>query len=271
MARARMLRATFFSSQRMGTVSRDARLLFAGLWVVADDEGRLPDNARLILGEVFPWDPDVREDDVRLWLNQLETIGSIRRYNVNGGDYIYIPKWSKHQKPQHPTLSSLPPPPDTCSEELSTPPENDSGETHEPLTKNSPQVRLGQVRSGQGTFGVTPQEPKPTPDGTKQAPDPGLDIVGNQLATRFHATLRPRNRTSLELVRTATVVTHLRKWISDQIIDELIGRIIETNTEPGSARYLLMAGRNWATENLPGVKIPDVPGLGAAPPQRRTA
>jgi hypothetical protein len=82
-------------------------------------------------------------------------------------------------------------------------------------------------------------------------------------------TLRPRARTSLERIKATAVVEHLQAHISDQAIDECIGKIAEQPNEPGSSRYLLAAGRNWASENIPGLRIPDIAGYTAGPRQTK--
>jgi hypothetical protein len=84
------------------------RLLFAGLWTIADREGRLLDRPRKIKAEVLPYD----EYDVGSGLAQLEEHGFIRRYAVAGVCCIQIVNWSKHQSP-HPreAPSELPAPP----------------------------------------------------------------------------------------------------------------------------------------------------------------
>lgn len=111
MARSRTLRPSFFSSFSLAEVSRDCRLLFAGLWVEADDEGRLIDSPKHLAGAVFPHDDDVTGPMVKDWLDDLVKIEAIRRYETPNGRYIVIVNWSEHQKPPHPTPSKLPPPP----------------------------------------------------------------------------------------------------------------------------------------------------------------
>jgi hypothetical protein len=299
MARMRALRAEFFTSQTLAKVSRDARYLFEGLWIEADDSGRLVDNVKLIVGAVFPWDDDVTSTDVELWLKDLERIGAIERYAVDGGNYIHIVAWSRHQKPQHPIPSTLPAPPESHSPADSEHQESGSRVAHEPLMSDSrvpheplmsdsrvpheplmsdsrvpheplmsgsrvvtPQVRLGQVRSGQGSSGEPPRAPTPNRTGPANPNTPAL-------VERWMNTLRPRARTSLERIKATAVVEHLQAHISDQAIDECIGKIAEQPTEPGSSRYLLAAGRNWASENIPGLRIPDIAGYTAGPRQTK--
>lgn len=96
MARARNIKPGFFLNDELAECSRDARLLFIGLWTIADREGRLVDKPKRIKLEVFPYDNDV---DCELLLSQLESKGFIVRYVVGGDRFIEIPKFKKHQTP----------------------------------------------------------------------------------------------------------------------------------------------------------------------------
>lgn len=98
MARKRMLSPEFFLDEDLAMVSPWARLLFAGLWCHADREGRLEDKPKRLAVQVFPYDRDV---DVEGHLQELTEQEFIRRYSVDGGNYIQVIKFLKHQRP-HP-------------------------------------------------------------------------------------------------------------------------------------------------------------------------
>jgi hypothetical protein len=73
-----------------------ARLLFAGLWTLADRRGRLPDRPKRIKVEVLPYD-DV---DVNSLLDDLGAHGFILRYaTADGQRYIQVVTFDKHQTP----------------------------------------------------------------------------------------------------------------------------------------------------------------------------
>ena len=107
MARARLLKPGFFANDKLGELPPVARLLFQGLWCIADREGRLEDRPKRIKAEVLPYD---RGDPDRL-LDLLADAGFIERYGVAGSNYIQISAFTKHQHP-HPNEpgSALPPP-----------------------------------------------------------------------------------------------------------------------------------------------------------------
>ena len=96
------------------------RLLFAGLWCIADREGRLEDRPKRIKAEVLPYD-DCDVDDL---LNKLAEREFIIRYEVNGEKYIQVVNFIKHQNPHYKEVPSEIPAPEghTDSEYKSPPP-----------------------------------------------------------------------------------------------------------------------------------------------------
>lgn len=93
MGRTRSIRPGFFLNEKLAEVNPLGRLLFAGLWTIADRRGRLEDRPRRIKAELLPYD-DCDIDDL---LNQLSISGFIHRYIVNGERYIEIVNFEKHQ------------------------------------------------------------------------------------------------------------------------------------------------------------------------------
>lgn len=108
MARIRSIKPEFPHSETIGSLSRDARLLFIMLWTIVDDEGRARAASRLLASLLFPYDDDA-PGAIEGWLGELEREGCIRRYEVEGSRYLDIPNWLKHQKIDKPTKSKLPP------------------------------------------------------------------------------------------------------------------------------------------------------------------
>ncbi len=107
MARGRQLKPAFFTDGDMCEMSPLARLLFAGLWCLADREGRLEDKPKDIKIQILPGD-DVDTDEL---LNELAQ-KFITRYEVEGRRYIQIHNFNKHQTPhKNEAESTLPQPP----------------------------------------------------------------------------------------------------------------------------------------------------------------
>lgn len=95
MARARNIKPGFYKNEDLAECSERARLLFPGLWMLADREGRLEDRPRRIKGEIFPFDAF----DVDPLLDELARWKFIRRYAVAGVRYIQVLRFLDHQSP----------------------------------------------------------------------------------------------------------------------------------------------------------------------------
>lgn len=96
MARARNIKPGLFRNEILGVADPLYTLLFEGLWLLADREGRLEDRPLRIKGDVFPYRDGI---DVNAMLGWLEGSGFIRRYRVSGLALIHILKFTKHQNP----------------------------------------------------------------------------------------------------------------------------------------------------------------------------
>jgi hypothetical protein len=114
MPRARSLKPGFFSNEDLIELPFEHRLLFAGLWTLADREGRQEDRPKKIKLHIFPGD----NVDCDKGLDALASRGFIRRYKVNGIAYIQVINWSKHQSPHVKEAASTIPAP--CENSAST-------------------------------------------------------------------------------------------------------------------------------------------------------
>jgi hypothetical protein len=108
MARSRNIKPGFFGNEVLADVHPLGRLLFAGLWTIADREGRLEDRPKKIKVFILPYD----ECDVDALLNDLMSRGFITRYTVAGTGYIQVNNWHKHQQPHIKEVASSIPAPD---------------------------------------------------------------------------------------------------------------------------------------------------------------
>ncbi|MDE9545266.1 hypothetical protein [Xenorhabdus bovienii] len=95
MARSRNIKPGFFTNDDLAECEPLARLLFAGLWTIADREGRLEDKPRKIKAMILPYD----DADCNDLLEQLHKKNFITRYAVDGNEFIQINNWKKHQNP----------------------------------------------------------------------------------------------------------------------------------------------------------------------------
>jgi len=107
MARIRSIKIGFFQNEELAALSPHHRLMFAGLWLLADRDGRLEDRPKRIGAELFPYE-DI--DALRL-LADLAGAGFIQRYSETGRQFIQVIGFSKHQRPHPKELPSVIPKP----------------------------------------------------------------------------------------------------------------------------------------------------------------
>lgn len=134
MARIRTIKPEFPQSESMGRVSRDARLLFVNLWTICDDHGRTRAHSRMLASLLFPYDEDAGTG-VPVWLAELEKEGCIRRYEVDGAQYLQVMQWTKHQKIDRPSKPQFPGIDEAPREESREPRERSSEEGTKEGTK----------------------------------------------------------------------------------------------------------------------------------------
>lgn len=95
MARMRTLKIGFFTNDQLAELPALTRLLFSGLWLLADREGRLENRPKRIKAELLPYD----DCNIAEMLGQLETAGFIERYTAHEIPCIQIVNFAKHQCP----------------------------------------------------------------------------------------------------------------------------------------------------------------------------
>jgi hypothetical protein len=107
--RARNIKPGFFRNEELGEQSPYVRLLFAGLWCMADREGRLKYKPKRIKADIFPYD-DISQRDIHRYLTVISRLNNATFYVVNGETYIQINNWHVHQRPHHTEKKSDIPP-----------------------------------------------------------------------------------------------------------------------------------------------------------------
>ena len=103
MARSRLLKPGFFKNELLSDLEPLDRLLFAGLWTLADREGRLEDRPRRIKNELFPCD----DYDVDAGISRLASAEFVARYTSCNVRVLLIVNFSKHQSPHGTEKDSL--------------------------------------------------------------------------------------------------------------------------------------------------------------------
>lgn len=114
--RIRTVKPEFWRSDDVDALPLEDRLLFIGLWMIADDDGRAAYKPTAIMADLFAGDMErdlpATYDRVVSGLKRLENGGLIVRYEAQGRAYFWIPTFTEHQVINRPSASRLPPPPE---------------------------------------------------------------------------------------------------------------------------------------------------------------
>lgn len=117
--RIRSTKPEFWRSERVASVSWDARLVLKGLESFVDDNGVGKDDLALIVADVFPRDlsrsPTGTLQKVAEALDHLSSAGLLWRYEVDGTRFLYVAFWESIQRIDKPTRGRFPRPDGTMN------------------------------------------------------------------------------------------------------------------------------------------------------------
>jgi len=105
MARIRTIKPEFWTDSKIAKLSRDARLLYIGLWNLSDDAGVVSGNTFFLKSQIYPFD-QIQIQQFEKWLEELVKLGFISLFSHNGEKFYYLPNLTRHQKfdPRYPKL-----------------------------------------------------------------------------------------------------------------------------------------------------------------------
>jgi hypothetical protein len=171
MARMRTIKPEACTSESLARLPRGIRWTFACLWTHCDDDGRALRNSRLIKAAIYPLDDEMTPDIVASDLAELEAVGAVCFYEVDGREYLHIPSWSEHQHPNRPVPSKLPPCPKSDHSPLTHP------QRSEPTVNKQPQRTpvVGVVEGGEKE--LLGAKPRRETAHKPRAPDPIWDAL----------------------------------------------------------------------------------------------
>ena len=106
MARIRTIKPKFFDDVKVGRISRDARLVYIGLWIFSDDIGVVVGDTVWLKSKIFPYD-QIQVQQFEKWMNELVINGFICLLSYNGERFIYLPNFTRHQVINKPNTCDL--------------------------------------------------------------------------------------------------------------------------------------------------------------------
>ena len=112
MSRIRTIKPEFWADEKLATVSRDARLLFIGIWTFADDYGVCRAHPAYLKANVFPYEDDMPRETVARLADELANGGFVARFESQGETYVKVWGWDRHQRVDHPAKFRNPAPPE---------------------------------------------------------------------------------------------------------------------------------------------------------------
>ena len=171
--RSRYIKPGIMSNEDLAELGMPAYILFTGLWMIADREGRLEDRPRRIKALTMPMWDEISSADVENLCGKLADKGFIHRYTTDGGRYIQVVNWRKHQNPDpREKASTIPAPPPLSPVKLNG--SEQTVETHRQDTVITMSSRVGNGYmgtegctssvEGECRGGETPPPPTRTPD-----------------------------------------------------------------------------------------------------------
>lgn len=97
MARIRSIKPEFFEDENLAKLPPHDRLLFIGIWLLADKNGILEDRPTWIKAKVFPYENGDTVDVSRM-LPRLVSGRYLIRYTAEGRNLIAVRNFTKHQR-----------------------------------------------------------------------------------------------------------------------------------------------------------------------------
>ena len=108
MARKRMIDPNIWQSEDFSKLSTLGKLVFIGLFSLADDEGRGRSNPVYLKSTLFPYEEGIRSTDIDKTLSEISSNMSVIFYSCDGSSYYSLYNWNTWQKIDRPTESKIP-------------------------------------------------------------------------------------------------------------------------------------------------------------------
>lgn len=83
------------SSAKVNKLTAQGERFFTRLIMKVDDFGNYPESIKLLNGNLFPDQENIKESDIKKWLSECLKVGVIERYAVDGKNYLHIPNFGQ--------------------------------------------------------------------------------------------------------------------------------------------------------------------------------
>jgi len=256
MARSRNIKPGFFKNEDLAELGPTTQLLFAGLWMLADREGRLEDRPKRIKAEIFPY----YDCDIDGLLTALHEACFIQRYAMHGLSLIQVRNWKKHQSPHHKEVDSELPSPDEKKRQTKTKGNPSTGQVRAKHESSMSQARVNQSASCPpdslllipDSLNLIPDSLNSDsliPDKNPSSPPAAADSAGKakpltaEIWTAYSGAYFDRYGT--EPVRNAKINTQLKQFI------ERVGQ----REAPQVAAYYVSLNTGWYVQKLHSIGV----------------
>lgn len=102
-----MIDPNIWQSEDFSKLSTLAKLVFIGLFSLADDEGRGRCNPVYLKSTLFPYEEGIRSADIDKTLSEISSNMSVIFYSCDGSSYYSLYNWSTWQKIDRPSQSKI--------------------------------------------------------------------------------------------------------------------------------------------------------------------
>lgn len=210
MGHKREIKFQFFRDEDLSELSRDHRLVFIGLWTVADKNGVFEDRPKRVHADAFPYDHDLNMVAI---LDDLTAAGYLLRYVGGGKKLIQIVNFRKHQRPHPKERPTGFPTYDEAQQEL-------AGGSTEGEPKDDQRLTQGEPIKLQGALRSSGPSVSSGPSGKEIQPVKDQRVVGDP-PVRSPAKNQPPGRCAplpTDLTRDDVVRGAIARQMADEIV-----------------------------------------------------
>lgn len=229
MARARNIKPSFFANDDLGELNAYARLLFIGMWTIADYKGCFEYKPKRLKVQILPYD----DCDIEPLVNDLEQSGFISIYSVQGKKYIKVINFTKHQNPhknEREGGSEIPDIDDSDKEVAKKPLQNNEWANIEKKTEQNGTDRADSLLLIPDSLNLIPDSPLPEEIGQGEK-------TQDQMFEEFW-NLYPNKKSGPKAAKEKFLKINFKKTTFDFILDSLEKHIQSLEWKKDQGKYI---------------------------------